>query len=129
MRERVPEFAARHRFDARGRLLTQQHAGLRHERAGQRQFLFHLPAQAPGQPLLEAIHVEHSQVAAAPLDYLVRRDEAQVTDIADVLHDAEVGVEAEGLCEIASLWPHLARRPKTSAAPEVASITPAIIWK
>ena len=41
----------------------------------------------------------------------------------------EIGIEAEGLGEIAGVRAGLAgRTPKTSAVPEVASITPARIW-
>ena len=47
VRERVPEFAARNRIDARGRLVEQQHPRLRHQRAGQRQLLLHAAAELP----------------------------------------------------------------------------------
>ncbi len=51
VRQRIPELAARYRIDAGGRLVQQQHARLGHQRAGQRQLLFHAAAQLPGQPI------------------------------------------------------------------------------
>ena len=63
VRERVPELAARYRIDAGGRLIEQQDARLWHERAGERQLLLHAAAQLPGQPVREAVHVEHLQIA------------------------------------------------------------------
>ena len=84
VRERVPEFAARHRIDAGRRLVEQQHARLGHERAGQRQLLLHAAAQPSGQPVGEAVHVEHLQVAMPAAIDLVARHAPQVADVADV---------------------------------------------
>ena len=49
VREHIPEFAARDRIDAGGGLVEQQHARLGHQRAHQRQLLFHAAAQPAGQ--------------------------------------------------------------------------------
>ena len=67
MRERVPEFAARNRIDAGRRLVEQQHLRLRDQRAGQRQLLLHAAAELRGQPVDEAVHVEHVEIAEAAL--------------------------------------------------------------
>ena len=84
VRERIPEFAARHGIDAGGGLVEQQHARLRHQRAGQRELLFHAAAEPAGEPMFEAVHIEHAQIAAAALGDLVRRHAAQIADVADV---------------------------------------------
>ena len=63
VRQRVPELAPRHRIDAGRRLVEQQHPRLGHERAGERELLLHAAAQPAGQPVGEAVHVEHPQVA------------------------------------------------------------------
>ena len=76
MRQRVPEFAPRNRIDARGRLIEQQHARLRHQCARQRQLLFHAAAQPPRQPVGEAIHVEHGEIAMPALGYFGRAKHA-----------------------------------------------------
>jgi len=47
--ERVPEFTPRNGIDAGGGLVEQQHARLGHQRAGERELLFHAAAQ-PGRP-------------------------------------------------------------------------------
>ena len=65
--ERVPELAARDRIDAGGGLVQQQDARLGHQRAGQRELLLHAAAQPAGQPVGEALHPEHRQVAPAAL--------------------------------------------------------------
>ena len=46
MRERVPEFAAGNGIDASGRLIKQQDARLRNQRAGERELLLHAAAEA-----------------------------------------------------------------------------------
>ncbi len=110
MRERIPELAARDRIDAGGRLIQQQHAWLRDQRASQRQLLFHPTAQSTSQPALESIHIEHPQITPAALCDLIRRNLAQVADVANVFHYTKIRVEAEGLCQITGLRPRLASR-------------------
>ncbi len=103
MRERVPELAPRDRIDAGRRLVEQQHLRFRHQRARQRELLLHAAAQPAGQPIGEAIHVEHLQVAMpAPID-LVARHATQVADVLNVLADGEIGIEAECLRQVAGL--------------------------
>ena len=109
MGERIPELAAGDRIDARGGLVEKQHARLRHQRAGQRELLFHAAAEASGEAVLEAVHVEHAQIAAAALRDFVRRHAAQIADVADVFGDGEIGIETEGLREIAGVRAGFAR--------------------
>ncbi len=110
VRERIPEFAARHGIDARGGLVEQQHARLRNQRAGQRQLLLHAAAQPAGQPMFEAVHVEHAQIAASAPGDLIRRHAAQIADVADVFGDGEIRIEAERLRQIAGVRARFAGR-------------------
>ena len=110
MRQRVPELTPRNRIDAGGRLVEQQHPRLRHQRARERELLLHAPAQPSGQPLGKAIHVEHLQVATSAAVDLVAGHAAEVADVADVLADGEVGIEAERLGQIAGVGARLAGR-------------------
>ena len=103
MRQRVPEFAARHRVHARGWFVQQQNLRLGHQRTGERQFLLHATRKPPRQPVTEAVHVEHGQVASAALFDVARRHAAQIANVADVFRHRQVRVEAEGLGEIAGL--------------------------
>ncbi len=100
MSERVPELTAGDRIDAGGWLIEKEDPRLRHEGAGEREFLLHAATQASGQPLFESIHVEHAQVTAAALCDFVRWHAAEIADIADVFGHREIGVETEGLREI-----------------------------
>ena len=110
--QRVPELAPGDRIHSRRRLVEQQHARLRHQRAGQRQLLLHAAAQAAGQSVEEALHPEHGQVALpAPRD-LGPGHAPQLADVAQVLGHAQVRVQAERLGEIAHV---LARRARRSA--------------
>ena len=129
VRERIPEFAARHRIDAGRRLVEQQHPRLGHERTRQSELLLHAAAQPAGQPVGEAIQIEHPQVAeAAPLD-LVARHAAQVADVAQVLGDGEVGIQTERLRQVPGVRACVSRPAgrRSSATPDVASMTPARI--
>ena len=100
MSESVPEFAARDGIDARGGLVEQQHARLRHQRAGQRQLLFHAAAQTRGEPVFEPVHIEHAQIAASALFDLIRRHAAQIADVANVFEHREIRIQAERLRQI-----------------------------
>ena len=74
MRKSVPEFAAGNGIDAGGRLVEEQDLRLRHQRADQREFLFHAAAETSGQTFGEAVHVEHVQILlSAPVDFLRRK--------------------------------------------------------
>ncbi len=107
MGERIPELAAGYRVDAGGGFVEQQHFGFRHQRTGQREFLFHAAAEASGKAIGEAIHVEHAQIVHAALADLLRRDQAQVADIADILVDREVGIQTVALRKIARMGTRL----------------------
>src|SRR5215510_3784131 len=108
MRQRIPEFTPRNRIDARGWLIQQQHFGLRDERAGQRQLLFHASAQASGKSCRKTLHAEHAKIFLCALSDLIRRHTPQITNVADVLHHAQIGIQTESLGEIASLRARLA---------------------
>ena len=109
MRERVPELAARHGIDAGRRLIKQQDARLRNQRAGERELLLHAAAEPPGQTIGEAIHIEHAEILIAALIDLPGRNVTEIADVADVFRDAEIGIEAERLRQIADLRARLAR--------------------
>src|SRR5205823_12664280 len=70
--------------------------------AGQRPFLLHPAAQFPGQPVREAVHIEHPQILAPALCDFVRRNAAQIADVANVLVHGKVWIQTERLGEVAS---------------------------
>jgi hypothetical protein len=109
-RERVPELAPRDRVDARRRLVEQQDAGARDERAGQGELLLHPAAQPPREPLLELVHAKEAEVVPPALLDLGARQAAQFADVAKVLGDAQVRVEAERLRQVADEAAGVARR-------------------
>src|SRR5215471_6467334 len=111
MGQRIPEFAARDRVHARGWLIQQQDSRLRDQRARQRQLLLHASAQTSGQPFSEALHAEHAQIFVGAVSNLIRRYTPQVTNVANVLHHAEIGIQAEALREVASFCARLACMP------------------
>ena len=77
MRKSVPEFAAGNRIYACGRLVEEQDLRLRHQRADQREFLFHSAAETAGQTFGKAVHVEHLQISlSAPVDFFERKRDA-----------------------------------------------------
>src|SRR5208282_2305303 len=49
---------------------------------------------------LEPVHIEHTQVAASALGDLIGWYAAKIADIADVLRDGEIRIEAERLRQI-----------------------------
>ncbi len=73
-------------------------------------FCFMPPLRLACQPVFEAVHIEHAQIAAAALQNLGGRHEAQIADVADVLHDAEIGIQTEGLREISGVRSRVTRR-------------------
>jgi hypothetical protein len=111
VRQRVPELAPRHRVDAGGGFVEQQHARLRNERAGKRQLLLHAAAQPSCQAIGEPVHVEHAEIAHRPAIDLGARRLSQIADISDVLEDRQVRVEAERLSQIPGLRARFACRP------------------
>ena len=98
--ERVPKLPPRHGIHACRRFIQQQDIRLGNERAHQRQLLLHAAAQLGRQPLGEAVHVKHFQIAAAALVDFRGRNVPQFADVADVFAHAQVGIEAERLGEI-----------------------------
>src|SRR5205085_5398677 len=108
--ERVPKLAARDRIDAGRRLIEQQNFWFSDERAREREFLFHAAAQAAGEPILEAVHVEHAQVAVAALFDLFIGQQTQLTNVAQVFARAQILKETEGLREIADVRTRIAGR-------------------
>ena len=109
--ERVPKLAPRHGIHARRRFIEQQNVRLGNERAHQRQLLLHAAAQLRRQPLGEAVHVEHFQIAGAALVDFRGRNVPQFADVADVFGHAQVGIEAERLREVSGPRTRVARRP------------------
>src|SRR5258708_39803089 len=99
----MPELAAGNRIDTSRRLVQQKYTGLSNQRADKRQLLLHPSAEPSGQAIHEGMHVEHFEVATAALVDFVRRDSAQLGDVADVFGDTEVGIQTEALRQITSL--------------------------
>jgi len=108
--ERVPEFAPRYRVYSGRRLIQQQYVRLRHQRTRERQFLLHPTAQFPGQPIREAIQVEHLQIVLAAFCDLVGSNAAQIADVTDVFENREIRIETELLGEVAGFGARGARR-------------------
>ena len=84
VREGIPEFAAGDGIDAGGGLVEQQDARLGDERADQRELLLHAAAELAGEPVGEAVHVEHAQILVAAFEDFLRRNAAQIAAVADV---------------------------------------------
>ena len=64
--QQLPELAARHRIDAGRRLVEQDDPGLVHERACERQLLFHPAGQLIGQPRAELRELRQLEQPLAP---------------------------------------------------------------
>ena len=109
--EDVPELAPRHRIDAGRGLVEQQDARLRDQGAGERELLLHPSAEPSREPIAEAGHPEHGEVAAAARVDLLSTQAPQLPDVAKVLGDGEILVEAPRLREIAGQLARVARRP------------------
>ena len=75
--EQPPEFPARHRVDAGGRLVEQDHGGLVHERAGQRELLLHAARQPVGQAAAERRQLHHLEQTVAALPVVGARRESR----------------------------------------------------
>ena len=99
--QQAPELAARHRVDARGRLVEQDDLRLVHQRARERQLLLHAARQALGQPRPERRQLHHVEQPVPAL--AVVRHAVDLGEEGDVLVDREVAVEAELLREVAHL--------------------------
>ena len=71
--EQAPEFAARHRVDAGGRLVEQDDLRLVDQRARQRELLLHAARQAVGEPRAERRQLHHLEQPVAALAVVARR--------------------------------------------------------
>src|SRR5258708_35377513 len=109
MSEHVPEFPARNRVDAGGRLVEQQYKRLGDERTYEGELLLHATTEPSSEPVLKAQHVEHLEIAGRAARDVARRHAAQIADVSNVFLDRQFRVEAEGLREVAGLRPHLSR--------------------
>src|SRR5258708_15188658 len=109
MSEHVPEFPARNRVDAGGRLVEQQYKRLGDERTYEGELLLHATTEPSSEPVLKAQHVEHLEIAGRAARDVPRRHAAQVANVPNVFLDSQFRVEAEGLREVAGLRPHLSR--------------------
>ncbi len=99
--ENAPEIAPRHRIDAGGRLVEQQHLRRVHQRAGEAELLLHAAGQRAG---LEATEIRHAGCRKQALGAVApqrRRHFEQVCEELDVLVDGEILVEAEALRHVA----------------------------
>ena len=103
VRDGVPKFPAGYGIDAGRRFIEKKDVRLGNQGADERELLLHATAQLAGETRRETIHVEGLQVAAGALVDVGFRDMAQLADIANVFHDAEVEIETEGLREVAGL--------------------------
>ena len=101
--ENAPEVAPRHRIDAGGRLVEQQHLRRMHQRAGEAELLLHAAGQRAGLEAAEIGHAGRRQQALRALAAQRRRHLEQVGVEADVLVDGELLVEAEPLRHVAQI--------------------------
>src|SRR5262252_8865235 len=107
MGQRVPKLTPRDRINSGGRLIQQQDARLGHECADERKLLLHAAAQTASQPGPESQHVKFFKIGLASSLNFAWVDAPQDADVANVLGDAEVGVERKSLCKITALRPPL----------------------
>ncbi len=101
--EDAPEVAPRHRVDAVGRLVEEEHSRRVDQGAGQAELLLHAAREVSGEPLLERLHVGESQQL---VDLLFAPLPCHAIDVGvevQVLLHAEIGVEAEALAHVADL--------------------------
>src|SRR5258705_11149967 len=109
MSEHIPEFPARDRVDAGGRLVEEQHTRLGYERTYEGELLLHATTEPSSEPVLKAQHVEHLEIAGRAARDVPRRHAAQIADVPNVFLDSQFRVEAEGRGGVAGLRPHLSR--------------------
>ena len=60
--------------------------------------------------MFEPVHIEHAQIAASALGDLIGWHAAKIADIADVLRDGEIRIEAERLRQIPGVRASFTRR-------------------
>ncbi len=92
-----PEVAARHRIDAEGRLVEQQHARLVDQGAGEAELLLHAAGERAGQPVAERREIGEGEQALAARRAFGARHSEEVGVELEILVDREVGVEPETL--------------------------------
>src|SRR5215469_191862 len=99
--ENRPEFAARYRIDAVGRLVEQQHAGAVNKRAHEPELLLHTAGELARKARAELLHTARAQQFRRARLALASRDAEQVRVEANIFVDREILVEAEALRHIA----------------------------
>ena len=99
--QHVPELATGHRIHPRGGLIQQQHLGPVDQGAAEGQLLLHAAGELAGQPVAEGVQSHQRQQLLPPLQKVAVGHPPQPGHVAKVLHHAEIGVEGEGLGEIA----------------------------
>ncbi len=101
--ENAPEVAPRHRIDAGGRLVEQQHLRRVDERAGEPELLFHAARQLARAPLAERRHAGGREQARRALLPVATADAEEFGEELDVLVDGQVFVEPEPLRHVADV--------------------------
>ena len=99
--QQLPELAARHGIDARGRLVEQEHLRLVDERAGQGELLLHATREPIGAPRAKRRQLGHVQETIAR--GLIAPDAVDFGEEPDVLVDREIAVEREPLRQVADI--------------------------
>jgi hypothetical protein len=110
--EERPQLAARHRVDAVGGLIQEQHLGLVEERGRQRQLLVHPARELVGTTVAEAVEPRDGEepIGAAAED--LSREDVEAREEGEVLPDREVPVEAVLLGQEPERLPHRAARAR-----------------
>jgi hypothetical protein len=99
--QQLPELAARDRIDPGRGLVEQDEPRFVHERAGERELLFHAAGQPVGQAGSERAQAGEREQAVAPGGVLPHA--VDLGEERDVLVDAQVAVQAEPLREVTDL--------------------------
>ena len=102
-RDDVPEFPARKRVHAHRRLIQQQQARRRHQRANQPELLLHAAGKLPRQPRREGRHGAHVQQFAVARRARGVRHALEVGVEVQVLLHAQVFIQAKLLRHVANV--------------------------
>jgi hypothetical protein len=97
--EQLPELATGHRIDAGGRLVEHEHRWLVHQRARERQLLFHPAGQPIGQPRAE--RQEAGQLEQTCTAVVKVRHAVQAGEELHVFIDRQIAVQTEALRDVA----------------------------
>ena len=101
--ENSPEVATRHRIDAVGRLVEQDHLGSVNQRADQAELLLHPAGKVPGQTAAEIAQAGRRQQFRGALLALLAADAEEIRVEPDVFVHREVFVKAEALRHVAEV--------------------------